>query len=129
MQHQPWKWQEREAGAERRGVGGGGQRVGEVALGHQGGDEDEEVKQGGRWPFEEIEKEVERLFQVNVGDETNDLYNKRFMFCDEQTMEVYNIAHCILQIAPEESQQQPCSYQETFIKSEGKEVEEEILRM
>jgi len=41
-------------------------------------------------------------------------------------MEVYNIAHCILQIAPEESQQQPCSYQETFIKSEGKEVEEEI---
>ena len=48
-------------------------------------------------------------------------------FCDEQTMEVYNIAHCILQIAPEESQQQPCSYQETFIKSEGKEVEEEIF--
>ena len=52
VQHQPWKWQEREAGAERRGVGGGGHRVGEGDLGHQGGDEggddDEEVKQGGR---------------------------------------------------------------------------------
>ena len=40
-----------------------------MALGHQGGDEDEEVT-----------REVVRLFQVNVGDETNGLYNKRFMF-------------------------------------------------
>ena len=36
--------------------------------------------------IEEIEEEVEHLFQVNVGDETNDLYNKRFMFYDEQTI-------------------------------------------
>ena len=32
----------------------------------------------------------------------------------------------VLKHQPEESQQKPCSYQETFIKPEGKEVEEEI---
>ena len=32
----------------------------------------------------------------------------------------------VLKHQSEESQQQPISYQETFIKSEGKEVEEQI---
>ena len=47
---------------------------------------------------------------------TNDL-----CFCDEQTMEVYNIASFRL------DQRSHNNNQETFIKSEGKEVEEEIF--
>ena len=41
--------------------------------------------------------------------------------CDEQTMEVYNIASFRLH------QRSHNNNQETFIKSEGKEVEEEIF--
>ena len=114
MQHQPWRWQEREAGKlEDEELKEEGTEVGKVVFDNKEVEDDEEVNQGGDlWLdqggnqggdldnlfIEEVEEELEHqgiLFQVSVGDMMKQaiLWNKRFMFW--WTNNFYIIAFCI----------------------------------
>ena len=121
MQHQPWRWQEREAGKlEDEELKEEGTEVGKVVFDNKEVEDDEEVNQGGDlWLdqggnqggdldnlfIEEVEEELEHqgiLFQVSVGDmmkqaiyETNDLCS------DEQTIFIslhFAYAYCTVAI-------------------------------